>query len=170
MARYLVTIEDQEFDVELDEQSGGYTVNVNGRTVEATSHRLGEGRSLLLVDGHANEVDVRSNGYDNGRIVFMKGVEIGAQIDDYRLAQVKKLAGFKSGGTIHKDLKAPMPGLILEVRVKEGDKIPKGEPLLIVEAMKMENIIKAPSDVEIRKVIATAGSSVEKGDSLMEFE
>jgi len=125
---------------------------------------------LLLIDGKASEVDVRSNGYDNGRVIFMKGAEIAAEIEDYRLALVKKSAGIKRSGSIDKELRAPMPGLVLELKASEKDQISKGETLLIIEAMKMENVIKAPSDVIIKRIKVEAGASIEKGDCLMEFE
>jgi biotin carboxyl carrier protein len=67
-------------------------------------------------------------------------------------------------------LKSPMPGLILEVLVTPGQNIKAGEPLIILEAMKMENIIKAPIDVVIKNVKAIKGRPVEKNELLIEFE
>lgn len=67
-------------------------------------------------------------------------------------------------------LKSPMPGLILEILVKNGDQIKMGEPVVILEAMKMENIIKAPADVTIKNVKAIKGRPVEKNELLFEFE
>ena len=66
-------------------------------------------------------------------------------------------------------LNAPMPGSILEVLVSKGDKVIKGDPLLILEAMKMENIIKAPADVSIHKINILVGDNVEKNQTLIEF-
>lgn len=68
------------------------------------------------------------------------------------------------------DLKAPMPGLVLDVLVKPGDRVKKGDPLLILEAMKMENMIKASGDGNIKKVLAIKGSAVEKNTLLIQFE
>lgn len=67
------------------------------------------------------------------------------------------------------EIKAPMPGLVLKIFAKEGDDIKKGDNLLILEAMKMENIIKAPSDVIIKGIKVKQGDKVEKGQILMAF-
>ena len=67
-------------------------------------------------------------------------------------------------------IKSPMPGLILEILVKPGQEIKMGEPILILEAMKMENIIKAPTNVVIKNIKATKGKPVEKNELLIEFE
>ena len=170
MARYLVNIDGKEFDIELEYRSEKYFAVINGKNVEIASYRLGESRSLLLIDDHAHEVDVRSNGYDNRKVVFMKGMEIPARIENYNLAQLRKTAGMSSETGVARQLRAAMPGLVIEVKVKPGDKVAKGQPLLVLEAMKMENIIKAQRQATIKAVHVSGGMSVEKGDKLMEFE
>lgn len=67
------------------------------------------------------------------------------------------------------EIKAPMPGLVLKVLVEEGAEIKKGENLFILEAMKMENIIKAPADVTVKTIKIKPGDKVEKGQILMLF-
>ena len=67
------------------------------------------------------------------------------------------------------DIKAPMPGLIIEVMVKVGDQVKKGDPLLILEAMKMENVIKSPGDGVISAIKANKGESVEKNHLIIQF-
>ena len=66
-------------------------------------------------------------------------------------------------------IKAPMPGLILEVKVQVGDVVKKGDPLIILEAMKMENIIKSPGDGKVKLVKVQQGKNVEKNQILIEF-
>jgi biotin carboxyl carrier protein len=66
-------------------------------------------------------------------------------------------------------IKAPMPGLIIDLKVKEGDHVKQNDPLLILEAMKMENIIKAPGDGVVKIVKVKKGNSVEKNQVLIEF-
>ena len=68
------------------------------------------------------------------------------------------------------DLKAPMPGLILQVLVQPGDEIQKGQQLLILEAMKMENVLKAPADAVVKEVNIEKGQNVEKNQVLLLFE
>jgi biotin carboxyl carrier protein len=67
------------------------------------------------------------------------------------------------------NVKAPMPGLIVDLRVKEGDKVKPGDALLILEAMKMENMIKASAESIVKSVKVMKGDSVEKNQILIEF-
>ena len=62
-----------------------------------------------------------------------------------------------------------MPGLIIDLKVKDGDQVKAGDPLLILEAMKMENIIKSPGDATVKSVKVTMGEGVEKNQVLIEF-
>ena len=66
-------------------------------------------------------------------------------------------------------IKAPMPGLIIDLKVKAGDEVKAGNPLLVLEAMKMENVIKSPGDGIVKSVNVEKGKSVEKGQVLIEF-
>jgi len=68
------------------------------------------------------------------------------------------------------DMKAPMPGLIREVKVQVGMELKAGDPVLVLEAMKMENILKAPSDAVIKSIHVATGDKVEKNAVLVTFE
>ncbi|EMR04069.1 biotin/lipoyl-containing protein [Cesiribacter andamanensis] len=66
-------------------------------------------------------------------------------------------------------VKAPMPGLILDIKVSPGDTVKKGDPLLILEAMKMENVLKSPGDGQVQSILVKKGESVEKNQILIQF-
>ena len=74
------------------------------------------------------------------------------------------VAGSKSG------IKSPLPGVILEIKVKEGDTVKRGQTLLVLEAMKMENEIMAPRDAKVAQVLAAKGATVNTGDVLVVLE
>ncbi len=69
-----------------------------------------------------------------------------------------------------KEVKAPMPGLVLEIMVEAGQEVKEGEPLFILEAMKMENVLKSPGDGVIAEVVVEKGAPVEKGTILVVME
>lgn len=67
------------------------------------------------------------------------------------------------------ELKSPMPGLVIDIPVSEGQVIETGQPIIILEAMKMENILKAQSPVTIKKILVQKGKPVEKNEILVQF-
>ena len=82
-----------------------------------------------------------------------------------------KEMGFEIGSTKHvNSIKAPMPGLILEINVEVGQEVKENDPLLILEAMKMENIITSPRDGIIKSIDVKKGDAVEKNQLLINFE
>lgn len=89
--------------------------------------------------------------------------------DDLDLV-LDKMGIKRSVDTINTDVKAPMPGKVIQILVKEGDSIEKGNGILILEAMKMENVLKAESDCVIKKILVKTGESVEKNQILIELD
>ena len=170
MARYVVTVDNREFDIELDYRSENFQARVNGRPCNIIYNPLGENRFLMLVDRESLEVDVRPVSANGDRIVFMLGQEIPVTVENYHLAQARKAAGITTHAVVEKRLAAPMPGLVLKIHVAPGQKVIKGQPLVVIEAMKMENIIKAKADAMVGSVLVNVGRSVEKGDILVEFQ
>jgi biotin carboxyl carrier protein len=87
------------------------------------------------------------------------------------LDQLIQKMGFNTkSSNAHENIHAPMPGRVLRIDVHPGDQVKTGEPMLILEAMKMENVIKATADGTIKTVHTTAGSTVDKGDLIIEYE
>jgi len=82
---------------------------------------------------------------------------------------IKQLGMDNLNSTKIAELKAPMPGLVLRILATEGEEVKKGGNLLVLEAMKMENIIKAPADVHIKSIKVIAGDKVEKNQVMMIF-
>lgn len=170
MARYVVTIEGREIEVEIAYQSEKFSVTVDSRARTVEYNRLGENRFLMMVDRESIEADVRPGAVSGDRVVFMEGHEIPVSVENWQLAQARKAAGISAHTAAETRLQAPMPGMVLKIHVSAGQKITKGQPLLVIEAMKMENIIKAKADGVVKSIHAVPGRSVEKGDLLVEFE
>ncbi len=168
MPRYTVTVNGSEFDIELEYHADRLETKVNGETRNVQVHRLHDTRALLLVDGESHEVDIHATNSET--IVFMQGMEIPVRVEDYNLAQMRKTAGLSTDPKAEQFFKAPMPGLVVDIRVAPGQEVKPGEPLVVVEAMKMENILKAKTDGTVAAVNIKVGQSVEKGDKLVEFE
>jgi len=133
------------------------------RTSNKNYHILEENRSteVELVDANFQRknytVMVNSNRYN---------VSISDDLDQ----QIETM-GFSFGTSKHiNSIKAPMPGLILDINVKEGQEVNEDDPLLILEAMKMENVITSPRVGTIKSISASKGDAVEKNQLLIEFE
>ena len=84
-------------------------------------------------------------------------------------ALLKKLGMEKGGAGKVNELKAPMPGLVLEISVEVGQAVTKGDRLLVLEAMKMENVIKSPTDATVASIEINKGETVEKNQVMIRF-
>lgn len=126
-------------------------------------HLILNGKSLLYeiqeLDLNSKKLKVKSNGK-------IYQIEIKDELDQL----IESMGMELEDAGAETDVVAPMPGLVLEVSVAEGDEVKKGDPLLILEAMKMENVIKSPGDATISKVNVQPKDTVEKGFVLIEFE
>lgn len=83
---------------------------------------------------------------------------------------LEKLGMSASAGSKVNTIKAPMPGLIIDVKIKAGDAVQLNDPLLILEAMKMENVLKSPGEGIVKTVTVKKGDKVEKNQVLIEFQ
>ncbi len=103
-------------------------------------------------------------------LISINGTEYSIDLKDKYDLLLDKL-GMSNMATVKmKDVKAPMPGLVFSINVKIGDSISKGDPLLILEAMKMENILKSSGEGLIKAIKVEKGQAVEKGQVLIELE
>jgi biotin carboxyl carrier protein len=102
--------------------------------------------------------------------IMVNGVRYAVRIDDALEQLIQKMGlGIQNSHKINA-IKAPMPGLVLQVVAKEGQEVAKGDPLIILEAMKMENILKSPGDGIVKSVHVQAGQAVDKGQFLIDLD
>lgn len=104
------------------------------------------------------------------QVLEVDGVSYNISIKD-ELEQMLDDMGYSAVSNKHiKEIKAPMPGLVLEVNVAEGQQVVQGEKVLILVAMKMENSILVHADATIKRIVVKAGQAVEKGQVLVELD
>lgn len=145
--------------------------HLNGQPFQGEIIRVDDRTFRILQQGQAHTVHLVSVQADQKAVLLKvngKRAEVALTTEMDRL--LKRLGLENVGAAAVSDIKAPMPGLIHDILVGPGDVVAKGEPVLILEAMKMENVIKAPADVTIAEIHAEKGASVEKGALLVSFQ
>lgn len=158
--RYKVKVNDQtEYEFTQDE--------INSLDVQ----KLSPTQSHVLKNNHSFKTEIISADYNRKSY----GVKIGANVYEVSISNELDLLiedmGLSLGSSkLVNDIKAPMPGLILEVQVKEGQTVKEGDYLLVLEAMKMENTLTAPRDGVVKSISAMKGQSVDKNQLLIEME
>ncbi|MEO0339537.1 MAG: biotin/lipoyl-containing protein [Bacteroidota bacterium] len=132
---------------------------------------LGAGKYHVLHNKRAFHVEINSIDR-NHRLVELtvNDVSFDVKIEDAFDILVKEMGLHAQASQKMKNVKAPMPGLVLEIIAEAGAEIEKGTPLLILEAMKMENVIKADGEGVIKSIEVTKGAAVDKGQVLIEME
>ena len=165
--KYVVKVGETDVDVVLD----GGRVEANGLTADAQVTDL-EGTPVRMVR-IGNEVHrvVARRGPTRGRYtLWLDGFRYEVEALDERARAIRELAGATAGPTGPAPLVAPMPGMIVRVAVQVGDTVQAGQGLVVMEAMKMENELRATAAGTVKAVLAQPGTAVEKGAVLLELE
>lgn len=131
---------------------------------------LGAGRFHILHEGRSYNAEVVAADFTSKSIILkINGQRIELQAKDRFDLLLEKLGMSNTTAAKVNEMKAPMPGLIVDIRVQPGQAVLKGDPLLVLEAMKMENILKAPSDGTVGSVKVNLRDNVQKGQVLVQF-
>ncbi len=163
---YKVNVKDQEFEV-LSSNEG---LVINGSLLKWDFAKVSEGYFHIIFKNKSYRAEIVKQ--DLATKSFH--IKINGNIypisvkDKFELLLEKMGMNAAASGKVN-SIKAPMPGLIIDLKVKAGDNVKAGDPLLILEAMKMENILKSPGDGTVKNVKVEKGNSVEKGQVLIEF-
>ncbi|HMC96649.1 MAG TPA: biotin/lipoyl-containing protein [Flavobacteriales bacterium] len=132
--------------------------------------RTGPSTYSLVRNGRSFRVLVLKEDRENDTVrLRIGGGTYTVKLQDEQARMIRTLGLDKAARKVS-ELKAPMPGLVLNILVKAGDTVKKNDPVLVLEAMKMENVIKAPGDGIVASVPAEKGRAVEKGQLLVRFE
>ncbi len=167
---WVVTLQGTEFAVRISADKQGATVTfADGGRHRVTSDWLpGQPLARLDVDGRA--VVLKVGKISGGFRVRTRGADLKVHVRTPRQAELAKLMPEKLPPDTSRFLLCPMPGLIVKIAVEEGQEVQEGQALATVEAMKMENILKAERRGVVRKINAAPGASLRVDDVIMEFE
>jgi len=139
---------------------------LDGKAMELDIIKLGTDYFHVLKNGKSFEVEInRKEG--KSLEILINGKTYSAKVMDSLQIMLQKLGMSETKSKAALQIKAPMPGLILRILVEKGMEIKAGDPIIILEAMKMENILKATSDCLVEDIKVKAGEKVEKGQSLV---
>ena len=131
---------------------------------------LGQGRFHVLYEGRSYNAEVITADYATKNIVLkLNGQRVELNAKDRFDLLLERLGMSNTAAAKVNELKAPMPGLIVDIRVVPGQAVQKGDPLLVLEAMKMENILKAPADGTVASLKVNLRDNVQKGQVLVQF-
>jgi biotin carboxyl carrier protein len=163
---YQATINNHTFEIEFQSAS----VLVNGAPVETDITSLGDGHFHILSAGKSYRAEfIKADKESKVVTVKINGITHRVAVKDKFDQLLEKMGMAQGAGSRINSIKAPMPGLIIDLKIKTGDIVKPGDPLLILEAMKMENILKSPGEGTIKNVKVKKGDNVEKGQVLIEF-
>jgi len=163
-AEYRALVGEQTFDVTFEDDQ----LFLNGSPTEYTFEILRDGYVSLIVEGRSVPASVEPLGKDKFQVTFA-GRRTTVTVKDERDLLLEEF-GLDEGAAAGGEVRAPMPGLVLDVLVEEGEEVAADQGLLVLEAMKMENELKAPSGGVVSTIHASSGDAVEKDDLLVEIE
>jgi biotin carboxyl carrier protein len=163
------TVNNQDFII-TEKAKEPLTIDVNGKPVVLDIYELQKGAYHIIYNNHSYNAElVNYNQEDKLLTLKLNNRKYEVKIKDETDELLERL-GIGSKTQKIQNIKAPMPGLVIDIKVKPGDTVNKGDGLLVLEAMKMENIIKAPGQAVVKKVIVIKGTAVEKNQVLIEME
>jgi len=167
---YKAIINDKDFEIEFDSAQKNSGI-INSEKFEINTVDLKDGHFNIIRDNKSYNAELVSFDIDEKTYkIKVNGNVYKVKIKD-RFDLLLHSMGMDALATKKiNELKAPMPGLVLDIRVKVGDSIKKGDSLVVLEAMKMENVLKSIADVVIKKINVEKGKAVEKNQVLISFE
>ncbi|MBI4515955.1 MAG: acetyl-CoA carboxylase biotin carboxyl carrier protein subunit [Deltaproteobacteria bacterium] len=158
---YRAELDEQTYLIDVQDTGGRFTVGINGETRTVDSRRIGSRTYSLLIDGRSHVADVACDG-------DQYTVSISGQVYKLRLADERRYRAVELGHPEEevggrREIRAQIPGKVVEVLVRVGDQVTRDQGVMTIEAMKMENEIKAPATGEVQEILVQPGQAVEAG-------
>ncbi|MFN4159956.1 MAG: acetyl-CoA carboxylase biotin carboxylase subunit [Gemmobacter sp.] len=166
---WVVTLQGVDHRVTIAADRDGSTVMLDGRALRVTSDWApGQPLARLMVDGAPLVMKVGK--IPSGFRLRLRGADLKCHVRTPRAAALAQLMLEKTPPDTSKFLLCPMPGVVVSIAVAEGDEVQEGQALATVEAMKMENVLKAERSGRVKRVAAVPGASLKVDEIIMEFE
>ena len=144
---------------------------VDGTEFEWNVITVKEGSFHILYNNRSYNAElIKADPIQKLFVIGINGNKYNVSVKDKYDELLQQMGFDKFSGNKVNDMKAPMPGLVLDIMTNEGSSVKKGDSLVLLEAMKMENILKAPSDGMVKKINIKKGIAVEKNQVLISFE
>jgi acetyl/propionyl-CoA carboxylase alpha subunit len=151
------------------ETKNGVTT-VNGKVIDIDKLEIHPGKSHWLFNNKSYRIELVEKGEGKTYTLRINEKLVTVSLKDKMDMLLKELGMDSLNNQKVNDLKAPMPGLVVDIKVIEGQQVKKGETIIVLEAMKMENALKAAADATVKKIVAVKGSAVEKNQVLVHME
>lgn len=165
--KYLTKLEGEEREFTIERHGDRLTARSGDRTFALDMALVGDGDTFsLLVDGRS--YDVVADVQREDVVLQMLGERYAVHVEDERERAAHAVAGHKAGG--RRELRAAMPGIVVDVKVVEGAQVEEGQTLVVLEAMKMQNPLAAESAGKVTRVLCKKGEAVAGGALLLEME
>ncbi|WP_170390970.1 acetyl-CoA carboxylase biotin carboxylase subunit [Ruegeria arenilitoris] len=168
--RWVVTLQGQEYAVQVNADRDGATVKFEGGAALRVSSDWTPGDQLAVLDVDGSPLVLKVGKISGGFRIRNRGADLKVHVRRPRAAELAKLMPEKLPPDTSKMLLCPMPGLIVKIDVEVGQEVQEGQALCTVEAMKMENILRAERRGVVSKINAGPGDSLAVDDVIMEFE
>jgi propionyl-CoA carboxylase alpha chain len=165
----VVRIAGQEITGHIDDTPSGYQVKLPEREPLSVTTDWTPGAKLAIFDIDGDTQAIKVEPADAGWRLRQLGVDVRVQVFSPRVAELARLMPEKKAPDTSRLLLCPMPGLIVSIAVNEGDEVQEGQTLAVVEAMKMENVLKAERKGVVARVPVKAGDSLAVDEVIMEF-
>jgi biotin carboxyl carrier protein len=161
--KYITTVGEHEYTIEIINRN---LILVDGIPYEVDFASIsGQPVYSLLLDGKSYEGYMYSS--DDEWEVLLQGTLYNVQVEDERERRLRQALGEAPASHGEFQLKAPMPGLVVTVPVEDGQQVAKGDVLVILESMKMQNELKSPRDGKVSRMRVKVGDSVERKQTLL---
>ncbi len=160
----IVTVDEKEYKVSIEEHGADFRIMINGEDVNLSLAGRNNNEITCIIDHKPYIVELISP-----KLIRVNGETYEVSIIDERIRSVIKSAGIE-GHKKDQIIKAPMPGLIIDILVKNEDLVEPGQSLVIIEAMKMQNEMRASRKGKIKDIAVKKGQTVNSGDAIIVIE